>query len=250
MSFMHNAPQNLFFYCNVAPRKDGETPTVDFRKVYEQLDPKIRAEFEQKGIRTIRNYSGPGNAGTDARQLKRWDELFGTTDKAKVEATCRENLMQYEWLDNERLRLYNDQEAVIIHPETGQKVWFNHLQVFHLAAAAIEYRNIYKRQGDSRALKYRLFTALLGWWKKLTVDANTQAMHCTFRDGSPIPDNYVEAVQKVIWNNMSFFQWQKGDVLAIDNYSTSHGRMPYTGAREIFVCWSSATLPAGYHYGA
>ena len=29
----------------------GETPLCDFRKVYEELNPKIRDEFEQKGVR-------------------------------------------------------------------------------------------------------------------------------------------------------------------------------------------------------
>ena len=250
MSYLHNPPTNLFFYCNLAPGKDGETPIVDFRKVYEQLDPKIREEFERKGVRTIRNYNGPDSkSGMDLWKLKRWDELFSTTDKKVVEKNCRENLMQFEWRDGGKLRLLNDQEAVIKHPETGEKVWFNHVQVFHVAAAAIEYRYIYERQKNSKALFYRVFTSVMTKLKKLMTKPEEQAMHCTFRDGTPIPDSYVEHLEHVIWNNMSFFPWQKGDLLAIDNYSTSHGRMPYTGPREIFVCWSSATLPAGYHYG-
>jgi hypothetical protein len=35
------------------------------------------------------------------------------------------------------------------------------------------------------------------------------------------------------------FPWRKNDVLAIDNFSTSHGRLPYEGPREILVCWSA-----------
>ncbi|MDX2002562.1 MAG: TauD/TfdA family dioxygenase [Chitinophagales bacterium] len=249
MSFLHNPPANLFFYCNVAPEKDGETPVVNFRKVYDQLDTAIREEFVKKGIKTIRNYSGPSQSNADKRQLKRWDEMFGTRDVKEVEQICMDNLIQYEWLPDDALRLINEQEATIVHPETGEKVWFNHVQVFHLAAAAIEYKFIHKRQRNRRSLKYRYLTALLGWWKKLTANPMEQAMHCTFRDGSPIPDAYVAHLQKVIWDNMCFVPWKKGDLLAIDNYSTSHGRMPYTGPREIFVCWSAATLPAGYHYG-
>ena len=42
MSFMDQPPRHLFFYCAVAPEKGGETPLVDFRKVYQQLDPEIR----------------------------------------------------------------------------------------------------------------------------------------------------------------------------------------------------------------
>ena len=66
MSFLPTAPRYLFFFCYVEPKDGGETPICDFRKVYEQLDPKIRKEFEAKGVRLIRNYSGPKTkAGND-----------------------------------------------------------------------------------------------------------------------------------------------------------------------------------------
>lgn len=251
MSFLHNPPSNLFFYCYTAPGKDGETPIVDFRKVYAQLDPKVREAFVTKGVRTIRNYNGPEKKdGMDMWKLKRWDEMFLTTDKAKVEATCNEHLIQYQWLDNGKLRLLNDQDATIKHPETGEPVWFNHTQVFHVASAAIEYGYIVKRLGTLRAMFYNMVTKSMTVLKKLTTKPEEQAMHCTFSDGTPIPDSYVENLEKVIWDNMCFFPWRKGDLLAIDNYSTSHGRMPYEGPRDIYVCWSSSTLPAGYHHGA
>ncbi len=47
-----------------------------------------------------------------------------------------------------------------------------------------------------------------------------------------------EAVRAAIWKNLVAFQWQLGDVLAIDNRSVSHGRMPYRGPRSIAVCWA------------
>jgi hypothetical protein len=60
-----------------------------------------------------------------------------------------------------------------------------------------------------------------------------------FKDGSEIPTEYVAHLEQTIWNNMQFSPWQKGDVMAIDNFSTSHGSMPYKGAREIYVCWAA-----------
>ena len=32
--------------------------------------------------------------------------------------------------------------------------------------------------------------------------------------------------------------WRQGDVVAIDNHSMSHGRLPYEGPRRIAVCWA------------
>ena len=34
------------------------------------------------------------------------------------------------------------------------------------------------------------------------------------------------------------FPWRRGDVLAIDNFAVSHGRLPDSGPREIAVAWA------------
>ncbi|CAN5419808.1 TauD/TfdA family dioxygenase [soil metagenome] len=240
MSFLPNPPRKLFFYCHIEPEANGETPIVDFRKVYKNLDPKIREEFERKGIKNIRNYNGPAaKAKFDLWKLKRWDEMFLTTDKKAVEAECAKNGLEYHWKDDDRLTLINDQEATKKHPITGETVWYNHLQVFHESVAAMEYGYIAKRQKDLRAQWFNLVTSAMSAVKKLTTKDGDQAMNCTFRDGTPIPVAYVKHVEEVIWKNMVIFPWRKGDVLAIDNYSTSHGRLPYKGPREIQVCWAA-----------
>ena len=63
-------------------------------------------------------------------------------------------------------------------------------------------------------------------------------MHCTYRDGREIPDADMEAVREVVWRHMVIEPWRRGDVVAIDNHSTSHGRLPYEGARHVAVCWA------------
>lgn len=240
MSFLPNPPRKLFFYCEVAPKEGGETPLTDFRKVYNDLDPKIRKEFEERGIRYVRNYNGPKNKKKfDLWKLKRWDEMFMTTDKAVVEKVCKENDLEVVWKDDDRLTLINTMPAIANHPITNEKVWFNHLQVFHKAAAAIEYSYINKRHKDLRSALYNLFTGLMSGVKDITTDTEEHAMNCTFSDGTPIPDEYVKHVEEVIWKHMTFYHWQLGDVVAIDNFSTAHGRMPYNSPRNIMVSWSS-----------
>jgi len=64
------------------------------------------------------------------------------------------------------------------------------------------------------------------------------AMHCTYRDGSEIPEADMEALRDVIWKHMVIIPWRRGDVVAIDNYAVSHGRLPYQGRREVAVCWA------------
>ena len=52
MSFLPAPPRQLFFCCLVEPTSaGGETCLCDFKKVYDQMDPDIRQQFEEKGVR-------------------------------------------------------------------------------------------------------------------------------------------------------------------------------------------------------
>jgi hypothetical protein len=63
-------------------------------------------------------------------------------------------------------------------------------------------------------------------------------MHCTHLDGSQIPDADIEAVLDAVWKHLVVVPWRLGDVVAIDNFAVSHGRLPYRGPREVAVCWA------------
>lgn len=241
MSFLPNPPEKLFFFCETAPENGGETPIVDFRKVYAELDPKIRQVFEEKGIKNIRNYDGPETkTNFDFWKLKRWDEMFLTQNRQEAEKIARSNGLEVVWEKNGKLRLINDQEAVTVHPETEEKVWFNHLQVFHRSAAKLEYQKIYRQRKNLSNFFYAGLVSLLTSIKSTFKKPEEEGMHCTFRDGSEIPPAYLKHLSDVIWKNMSIFEWKKGDIIVIDNLSTSHGRLPYKGNRNVLVCWSAA----------
>lgn len=239
MSFLPHAPRKLFFWCRIAPETGGETPICDFGKVYEDLNPAIRKEFEDKGVTTIRNYSGPGQKGKSVKQLKPWPDMFLTTDKNKVEEICKVHELEAHWLENDSLRLINTRPAVATHPQSGNKIWFNHTQVFHSAAARMEYAHILGRQKNLRGLGLNLFLRINDLWESFTQKPEERAMHVTFGNGDPIPDDYVKHLIDVIWKNIYINPWQKGDMIMIDNYRTAHGRLPYYGEREVNVCWAS-----------
>ena len=66
---------------------------------------KVRERFRTRGVRIIRNYAGPNTPKQrDLWKLKRWDEMFRTTDRAIIEEKCRENEFEPTWLDGDRLR--------------------------------------------------------------------------------------------------------------------------------------------------
>lgn len=239
MTFTAHPPRRIFFWCGIEPRAPGgETPLVDFARVWSELDPAVRQRFETGGIRIVRNYSGPGAAGRDLFQLKRWDQMFRTTDKAQVEAMARAEGFEPSWHANDRLTLISRHKPARPHPETGAPVWFNHSQVFHLSTAPAEFRRIHRYRPGLRSLGLWLFSTLLVAWKRLRLAADEQAMHCTYEDGSEIPAADMEHVRDLIWSNLVVYAWKQGDVVAIDNNRVGHGRLPYQGPRMVAVCWA------------
>jgi alpha-ketoglutarate-dependent taurine dioxygenase len=238
MTFLAQPPRRLHFACLLPSEgKGGETPLVDFRKVQADLDPAVRQRFVDGGIRIVRNYTGPGKSGWNPFQLKRWDEMFLTTDHQTVEEKCRAEGFRATWLPGERLRLESTQPALRQHPETGEAVWHNHVQVFHSGSGEAEYRRIAADRGDLRSFALHQFARAMTLLQR-SKKSEERAMHCTYGDGREIPDADLEHLRDVIWKHMVRFRWQKGDVVSIDNYAVSHGRMPYRGPRQIVVAWA------------
>lgn len=239
MSFLPRPPRRLMFCCLVPNGGvGGETPLADFRAVYRELAPETRERFEKLGVRNVRNYAGPKTpaAKLDPWKLKRWDEMFHTQDRKRVEEICAGHELQPTWLDGDRLRLVNVRPAVREH--NGDKVWFNHAQVFHTSTAPSEYRRIARRQNKPKFHGLSAVARMALLVQRAVAGPDDRAMDCTFGDGTPIPAKDMENVRDAIWKNLVAFQWQKGDVLAIDNFAVSHGRMPYQGPRKVAVCWA------------
>lgn len=205
------------------------------------MDASIRSEFENKGVISIRNYSGIDDKSFfNFTQLKRWDQMFLTADRKMVEEKCKEWDIKCEWYGNGKLRLSNHTPAIQIHPVSKKKIWYNHTQVFHVDAPPMEYSHIRKVQAHPGVARYHWLSDLMVTIKKWNTKPLDHAMNMLFGDGSEIPSGYVRHIQEVIWKNISIIPWQKGDVLVIDNKRTSHGRLPYSGPRSILVSWSSS----------
>ncbi len=240
MSFLPNAPKRLFFHCNVEPTgRGGETPIVDMRAVYRGIDPSVRSEFEAKQVTSTRIYSGPrSRKSVDLWNVKRWDEMFQTTDRAIVETHATKEGLACEWLAGDRLRLTCTRPAVHHDEASGEPVWFNHVLVLHVDAAASEYAQVAARQRELRYFGLGLVARALAAVKHRLYSPDDQTMHMTFGDGTPIDSAVLEHVRDVTWQNMVFFRWHAGDVMILDNQKVAHARMPYRGPRFISVCWA------------
>lgn len=239
MSFCARPPRRVFFSCLVEPAEgSGETPLCDFRKVWRDLDPELRDRFVAAGIRIVRNYAGPsGGRDDDPTMLKPWPDMFLTLDHEQVEKKCLEEGFTPTWLPNDGLRLTSTQPVYRDHPITGERVWHNHLTTFHVSTAAGEYARIAEfRPSERHRGVLRLARDLE---KRLRAQPSEErSMHCTARNAAELLDADVDAVRDAVWRHMVIEPWRRGDVVAIDNHSVSHGRMPYEGARKVVVAWA------------
>ena len=56
MSYASKFPQNLWFYSNIVAKKGGQTTIANSKKIYDQIDAKIKKDFEKIKIMYIRRY--------------------------------------------------------------------------------------------------------------------------------------------------------------------------------------------------
>ncbi|MCW7495616.1 TauD/TfdA family dioxygenase [Leptospira levettii] len=238
MSFLDNPPKFLFFYAEKASAYGGETPLTDLRLVYQNIDPQIKEKIERYGIRYRRRYDGPSSQKRfSVWKTKRWDEMFGTTNLDEVNQIAKENRFQLDWYGEDSLTITNHQSGFRTHPIADTIAWHNHSQTFHYQAGVSETWKIYKKQKTLRSFGVAFLLTIITIFKRL-LGPNSHDVHVTYGNGEEISPKEMKSISNVFWKHMVAIPWQTGDVLFIDNFSVSHGRLPYTGPRRILVGWA------------
>jgi alpha-ketoglutarate-dependent taurine dioxygenase len=204
MSYSHNWPTKIWFYCMNPADEGGATPIAADRKVFERIAPEIKEIFMRKKVMYVRNYG-------DGLDLS-WQDVFQTTEKAKVEAYCREAHTLFEWKSGNRLKTTQVRQAVATHPKTGETVWFNHAHMFHLSN-----------------LESNVRESLLSEFK------DDLPRNAYYGDGTPIETAVLDEIRRIYREEAVIFPWAKGDILMLDNFLASHGRHPFAGPRKIVV---------------
>jgi len=121
--------------------------------------------------------------------------------------------MTCEWTGKNNLRIGQRCRAVTTHPKTGEKIFFNQVQLHHVGCLDTETRQ-----------------SLLSIFKE-----DELPRHVYFGDGSPIPDEIMQHVGEVYENCAVRLPWQEGDMITLDNMLTAHARDPFVGERKICV---------------
>ena len=117
--------------------------------------------------------------------------------------------------------------AVRVHPLYGTRAWHNQANTFHPDAAGIEYEQIVRHRRTLRAFAVSCVVRVVDLFRRWFTAARQFDWNVTYGDGSRMSRSEVRQVNATLWKHLACFQWQRGDVVAIDNFSVSHGRLPF-----------------------
>ncbi|HEX3649356.1 MAG TPA: TauD/TfdA family dioxygenase [Pseudonocardiaceae bacterium] len=208
LSQSHRWPDRLYFCCLVAPAGGGQTPVSDGRAMLAEMDTAVRARFEAHGVAYLQNMHGGFGLG------RSWQETYETDDAEKVTEYLRAADVSHTWTEDEELRIRQVRPATRVHPVTGDEVWFNQADQFHISNLPPD---------QAQALQ------------ALVESDEELPLHATFGDGGPIPADDLAHVRDVARRNEFAFGWRPGDLMMIDNMLVLHGRHAYTGSRRVLV---------------
>jgi alpha-ketoglutarate-dependent taurine dioxygenase len=205
LSYAFESPCLMLFACLTAPAEGGATPVADSAAVLRALPAPLVERFEQEGWLLIRNYNDDIGAP--------FSEAFGTDDRSAVERYCRANAIAFEWQPDGALRTWQRRSAVVAHPLTGRRCWFNQIAFLSQWTINPEVRDylveVYGEDG-------------------LPFDTR-------FGDGDPIGPDVVQSIHEVYEAHAAREGWQDGDLMMVDNVRAAHGREPFKGLRKVVV---------------
>ncbi|KTC84100.1 TauD/TfdA family dioxygenase [Legionella brunensis] len=220
LSYLQTYPQHIYFFCEVAPKFQGETVIADARKIFQALNPDVVTRFQNKSVTYISHYYRKSKLmewiNYLARSHKSWIDVFETDQKQIVEAFCQSNEIKWKWLNGDWIEIKHTRPALLQHPITKETVWFNqaHLYDFNVKLLGL----------------WRFLAVKLVYFRRLT-----RLHEVTFADGSTIPHQDLYHILDVLEEHTVPHPWAKGDVMILDNVLTMHGRSTFKGKRRILT---------------
>ncbi len=215
LSYAAQVPSLMLFACLVAPTRGGATPLADSLAVLDALPAELVERFERVGWLLVRTYNEDIGASVA--------DAFGTDDRGAVERYCSANAIEFEWLVGGVLRTRQRRRAVVRHPLTGRRCWFNQIAFLNEWTIAPELREY-----------------LVDVYGQDRLPFNTR-----FGDGDPISEDVVQTINEIYDANTVREGWEAGDLLLVDNIRTAHAREPFEGPREIVVAMADGVRVSG-----
>ncbi|WP_281054849.1 amino acid adenylation domain-containing protein [Thauera phenylacetica] len=204
-SHLDRWPRKQWFFCELPSRVGGATPIVDGREMLRRLPVELVEELDRKELLYVRTFV--------PRLDVSWQDFFKTDSRVEVETRLATSGIEWRWLDEHTLQTRTRCPAVISHPITGERVFFNQVQLHHVSCLEPEVRE------DLLAL----------------VGAQRIPRQVYFGDGTSISDETMAVIGRTYEACAVRFDWRRGDVVMVDNMLAVHARDPYEEPRKIVV---------------
>jgi alpha-ketoglutarate-dependent taurine dioxygenase len=214
LSYTLEPPGLMLFACLSAPTAGGATAVADATTVLDALPAEAVERFDREGWLLTRTFNDEIGAS--------FEDAFGTEDRAAVESYCRAHAIEFEWQADGGLRTRQRRSAVVRHPLTGRRCWFNQIAFLNEWTLAPEVREYLVDVYGADGLPF-----------------NTG-----FGNGDPIGEDVVQQINQIYEAATRREPWQAGDVMLVDNVRTAHSREAFEGPREILVGMADAARPA------
>ena len=221
LSCTNNPIDYISFYCDIAPepgtgqtllgRTEGVTTEIMNR-------PAVWNLFDGKIIKYISRHPPENSFFTGVNPShKSWPQAFETTDKDEVARVCAQKGYEFSWNGDwveviRRVPATRGPDQHFDHP-----YWFNQAYLYHA--------NPRIRGGWVNHMLANL----------LYIMPSTRQYDIEFDNGTPIPQAVMYEIYDVLDDQTIRFNWEKNDVLLIDNHKTLHGRAPCIGNRRILT---------------
>jgi alpha-ketoglutarate-dependent taurine dioxygenase len=210
-SYALEFPAVMMFACLTAPCGGGAALLADSACVLESIPAAIVERFEREGWILTRDY----HAGLGASL----EESFSTDNHTAIESYCRANAIECEWRADGGLRTRQHRPAVVNHPVTGRRCWFNQIAFLSEWMLDPEVHDYLVELHGPEGLPFNTY----------------------FGDGEPVSAEIVAAINAAYEHNTVSVPWRAGDLMLIDNIGTGHGRAPYKGTREVLEAMVAPT---------
>jgi alpha-ketoglutarate-dependent taurine dioxygenase len=211
LSYAAPSPGVMLVACLNPAAEGGTTGIADAGDVLDALPADLVSRFERDGWLLTRTYSDEIGAS--------WADAFGTEDRTAVEQYCLRHAIEYAWAPDGGLRTRQRRHAVVTHPVTGRRCWFNQVAFLSQWTLDLDVREFLLEEYGADGLPFNTWHG----------------------DGSPVAEDAVTTINAVYESATRREPWQAGDVMVIDNVRTAHSREPYTGNREVLVAFAEPT---------
>lgn len=198
-------PSRQLFFCLEPAPAGGEWTLSDGREVVKQLPPQMLQRFREQGLVYRRRFI----RGLDAS----WQQFFKVESLQELRDKIAPSGYEVDAPSDNDVTVSYRTKAVLDLPERDTAAWFNQILLHHPDALPAEVDGMLSKHFRRDQFPRTVF----------------------FGDGSSIPAEWIRTIDQVLTACSVRIQTQLNDVLLVNNLLMAHGRLPYTGNRQVRV---------------